>query len=461
MHRLARLPALALLLLLPSGGLAAQQLPGDSAIRAMIRERVESGASAGIVVGVIGADGASRVVAYGPQRAGGPPLDAKSVFEIGSVSKVFTASILADMDRRGEVTLDEPVAKLLPASVKVPSRDGRQITLEDLSTQTSGLPRMPDNFHPADPLNPYADYTVQQLYDFLSGYTLTRDIGSKFEYSNLGVGLLGHALSLRAGKSYEQLLKERITQPLGMTSTAVTFTPEMRSHLAVGHGASGQAVSNWDLPTLVGAGGIRSDMEDMLKFLRANMEAPAGSPIGDALALAHEPRREVGPGTMIGLNWFRITPFGDTIVWHNGETGGYHSFIGFEPQKKIGVVVLSNSNSSIDDIALHVLDSRIPLRPPAQPSKHTEITLPPQALDAFVGEYSLAPQFTITVTREGDHLVAQATGQPKFTLYAESPTGFFLKDVDAQITFVRGADGRVTGLVLHQGGNDTPGQKVK
>ena len=162
------------------------------------------------MVGVIEPQG-RRVVAYGSLNQGDPrPLNGDTIFEIGSVTKVFTSLLLADMVQRGEVALADPVAKYLPADVKVPERGGRVITLVDLSTHTSGLPRMPSNFHPKDPANPYADYTVEQLYQFLSSYQLTRDIGSQFEYSNLGGGLLGQALARRAGMDYEALVRSRI-----------------------------------------------------------------------------------------------------------------------------------------------------------------------------------------------------------------------------------------------------------
>src|SRR5437016_11097706 len=140
----------------------------------------------------------------------------------------------------GEVRLDDPVAKYLPSSVRVPSRNGRQITLLDLVTQSSGLPRMPSNFTPRDSMNPYADYSVQQLYAFLSSYQLTRDIGATYEYSNLGVGLLGHALALKAGTSYEQLVTRRVLIPLQMKETAITLTPALRARLALGHDGEGE-----------------------------------------------------------------------------------------------------------------------------------------------------------------------------------------------------------------------------
>jgi CubicO group peptidase (beta-lactamase class C family) len=197
--------------------------PSDAAIGAILQERVgKDQQSIGVVV-VVGDGAGSRLVAYG---ASGTPdnrkLDGDTVFEIGSITKVLTALILADMAERSEVAMTDPVVKYLPASVKVPEYQGKPITLLDLATYTSGLPNMSDNFAPKDPLNPFADYTVDQLYAFLSGYTLKYEPGTHYEYANLGFGLLGHALARRAGKSYEALLVERICDPLDLRSTRIT-----------------------------------------------------------------------------------------------------------------------------------------------------------------------------------------------------------------------------------------------
>jgi serine-type D-Ala-D-Ala carboxypeptidase/endopeptidase len=211
-------------------------IPSDSEIRNILVDRIDKDhQSVGIVVGIIEPTG-RRVVSYGKlAKDDKRSLDGDTVFEIGSVTKVFTSLLLADMVQRGEVALTDPVAKYLPPEVKVPQRGGRQITLQDLATHTSGLPRMPSNFTPKDPANPYADYTVEQMYQFLSGYQLTRDIGSQYEYSNLGGGLLGHALARRAGMDYEKLVQSRICEPLGMKSTAITLSPEMKTRMAAGY----------------------------------------------------------------------------------------------------------------------------------------------------------------------------------------------------------------------------------
>ena len=437
-------------------------LPSDSAVLAIIKQRVDEKRSAGIVVGLIGADGRTRVVAYGDPGPGQPPLDGNSVFEIGSISKVFTSTALASLVQDGTVKLDDPVQKYLPVAVHVPTRGGKVITLANLAEQNSGLPRMPTNFHPKDASNPFADYTVQQMYDFLSGYELPRDPGAQFEYSNFGVGLLGHVLSIAAGQPYEELERERVWKPLDMSHTAITFTPWMKEHLALGHDEQGKVVANWDLPTLAGAGAIRSTATDMLRFLDANLHPERGK-VERAMELTHHERAPAGPGTSIGLNWIIVHPGTGTIVWHNGGTGGYRTFVGFEPSQRTGVVVLTNSGGTgADDIGMHLLDPALPLTPKPQPMKvRTAIDLPASALTPYVGVYQLAPTFSIDITLADGVLSAQATGQPKFPLYAETPTDFFFKVVDAQVTFVRDAQGVVTGLVLHQGGANQPATKVK
>jgi D-alanyl-D-alanine-carboxypeptidase/D-alanyl-D-alanine-endopeptidase len=418
----------------------------------------ESKKAVGIVVGTIGPKG-REITAYGKlakDRPGTP--DGDTIFEIGSITKVFTSLLLADMVERGEVTLDTPVAKLLPPDVKIPSRNGKQITLLDLSMQVSGLPRMPSNFKPADMSNPYADYAPANLYEFLSGYTLTRDIGEKYEYSNLAVGLLGHALSVKAGMTYEQLLKKRIFDPLGMTSSTITLSDEQKKRLATGHDPALTPVHNWDLNALAGAGAIRSTANDMLKFLAANLEL-TDTPLKAAMRRMRSVNRETGtPDLQIMMAWHVWKKYGTEIVWHNGGTGGYRSFAGFDPAKKTGVVVLCNTFLDIDDIGRHILEPQWPVLKLTPPKK--EIPLDPKSLESYVGEYKVNPQFSIKITAEGAHLYAQATGQPRFELFGEKENEFFLKVVDAQISFVKDAAGKTTQLVLHQNGANVKGEKA-
>jgi D-alanyl-D-alanine-carboxypeptidase/D-alanyl-D-alanine-endopeptidase len=456
---LKRIVVVLSLVLLAHAGTAAV-LP-DNDIRAILADRIDvQRQGVGIVVGIIDPSG-RRTVAYASIKKGEGPVDANTVFEIGSVTKVFTSLLLADAVQRGEVALTDPVSKYLPPNVKVPERSGKTITLVDLATHTSGLPRMPTNFHPKDPGNPYADYSVAQLYEFLSSVELTRDIGSTYEYSNLGGGLLGHALAHRAGTDYETLVRTRILEPLGMKSTAITLSKAMMDRLAPGHDAGLYQVANWDIPTLAGAGALRSTANDLLTFLAANIGIEK-SPLAPSMAAMIAAHRPTGtPNLEIALGWHIWTRDGHEIIWHNGGTGGYRTWIGFDPKSRTGVVVLSNTSTSAgaDDIGLHLLDPAFPLLQPAK--QRQEVKVDATVLEKYTGRYQLAPNFIITITRDRDQLYAQATDQPRFEIFAESPREFFLKVVDAQLTFVVDANGLATSLVLHQNGNNTPGNRIE
>jgi serine-type D-Ala-D-Ala carboxypeptidase/endopeptidase len=439
----------------------APTLSTDAQIRDLLVERIDKQhQSIGIVVGLVDSTG-RRTISYGKFDTGdGRAVDGNTVFEIGSVTKVFTSLLLADMAQRGEVALTDPVAKYLPAGVKIQERNGRQITLEDLATHTSGLPRLPTNLSPKDSANPYADYSVEQLYQFLSGYQLTRDIGSQYEYSNLSGGLLGHVLARRAGMDYEKLVRSRICDPLGMKSTGITLSDEMKTRFAVGHDGSMQRVAYWDLPTLAGAGALRSTMNDMLTFVGANL-GYVKSPLAPAMAAMLDVRRPTGaPGLEIGLGWHILSRDGHEIVWHNGGTGGFRSFVGFERKAGIGVVVLSNAETpaGVDDIGQHLLNANAPLYQP--PKEHKQVAVDPKLFDGYVGQYQLAPSFVLTITRDGAQLFVQATGQPKLEIFPESERDYFLKAVDAQITFETDTQGKAAGLVLHQNGMNQPAKRL-
>ena len=439
------------------------QVPSDSEIRKILSDRIGSeNLGVGLVVGVIDAKG-RRVVSYGSlAKNDNRPLNGDTIFEIGSMTKVFTSLALMDMVQKGEVAVTDPIAKYLPATVKVPERNGRKITLEDLSTQSSGLPRLPSNFKPKDSSNPYADYTVEQLYQFLSGYQLTRDIGSQYEYSNLGVGLLGHVLALRAGMDYEAMVRSRICDPLGMSSTRVTLSPDMKARLAAGHNPNVIEVPNWDLPTLAGAGALRSSANDILTFLAANL-GYTETPLAAAMAGEGSIRRPAGsPDMQIAYAWHIQTKGENSIVWHNGGTGGYRTYMGYDPKSRVGVVVLSNISTepAPDDIGRHLLDASYPLQKAEPIKEHTEITVDPKSFDNYIGSYELAPNAIMAITRDGDQLFEQLATQEKFPLFPEGERKFFLKVVDAQVAFDTDAQGKATQLTLHQNGRDMVAKRI-
>jgi CubicO group peptidase (beta-lactamase class C family) len=442
-------------------------LPDADVIHKILERRIDQQKQAvGIVVGVIEPTG-RRVVSYGNlARGDSRTVDGGTIFEIGSISKLFTSLLLADMVERKEVALDDPAAKYLPETVTMPERGGRSITLLDLSTHSSGLPRLPSNLKPKDPRNPYADYGVDDLYQFLSRYTLRRDPGSEFEYSNLGGGLLGHILACRAGTDYESLIRSRITQPLGMTDTGITLSTSVTQRMASGHNAMLAPVANWDFQSLAGAGALRSSANDMLTFLEAVLGYKE-SPLAPAMKAMFEVRRAVAK-MGIGLAWTFLSAHGRNIAGHDGGTGGFRSWVGCDRADGVGVVVLSNASTSIGvvDIGIHLLDPKWALANPEAPTQHTEIPIDPQILDRYIGRYRATPSFILEITRDGDRLFAQAfvrlphqpsgdlIAAPKFELFAEGERRFFAKVTDKQVAFQADADGRATRLVLYRAGDE-------
>ena len=289
--------------------LMAQSTTND--LQALIDNRVNTAKKAvGIVAGTVDATGV-HIYAAGKtsNAANAEQPNGSTLFEIGSITKVFTSLLLADMIERGEVKADDAVSKYLPGNAEVPSRNGKQITLLNLSMQNSGLPRLPDNMKPADVQNPYVDYDGAKLLAFLASYRLTRDPGEKYEYSNLAVGLLGYALAQRAHMSYEELVRERIFKPLHMGNSTISLTAESRKRMAEGHDPSLKPVKNWDLDALAGAGAIRSTAEDMLKFLAANAGL-VDTPLKAAMERMRSVRSETGmPHLEIAMAWHIFSEF--------------------------------------------------------------------------------------------------------------------------------------------------------
>lgn len=330
-------------------------------VDATLKERVDVARDTlGLVTATIDS-GRPSVTAYGHSGTD-RPLDAETVFEIGSITKVLTSLLLADMVLRGELVMGDPAAKFLPASVKMPDFEGAPITLLDLATYTSGLPRMPSNFAPANWGNPYIDYTAERLYDYLSNHKLGHRPGTHYEYANLGFGLLGHILELRAGRSYEELVVSRICAPLGMEDTRITLSDSMRQRLSQGHSADLAAVSNWDFLALAGAGAFRSTANDLLKFLQFCLDPP-DTPLAAALKMTLAERRPRGEERDVALGWFVSSQFGDELIWKSGGTGGYAVLIGYSTKTRRNRILLSNAADYDANIALgtHLLNPAYPL----------------------------------------------------------------------------------------------------
>lgn len=326
-----------------------------------IRARVENEMNVGIVIAVIDKNG-PRFYSYGVKsKVSTEPVDENTVFEIGSVTKTFTALLFADMVKRGEVSMDDPLQKYLPSGITAPVINGASIKLVNLSNHTSALPRMPGNFNPANPLNPYADYTSKQMYDFLNELKLTRDIGSGYEYSNYGAGLLGEILATKRRLTYAAIMRNAIAKPLNMTSTSVVLTPVMKANLATGYN-EGVEVENWDFGSLAGAGAVRSTAADLAKYIAANMGTEK-TKLFPAMELTHQNSVPDGTVPMVGLGWHKVISNNKEIIWHNGGTGGYRAFVAFIKGGQRGVVVLSNSTAAVDDLGMHILNPESPLLP--------------------------------------------------------------------------------------------------
>jgi CubicO group peptidase (beta-lactamase class C family) len=320
---------------------------------------MRSGRRIGLVIGCL-QGGQQRVVGYGRVRTDAQDLpDGGTIFEIGSVTKVFTALLLADLAEQGMVGLDDPLAGYLPAWVRVPSVGGRQITLGDLASHAGGLPRDPKGMLRrwlGNRRNPYARLSVEELYAGLARTRLRRRPGERVRYSNLGAGLLGDALARAAGQPYEELVRERICLPLGMRDTVITPTGEQTARLAIGHTRRGRPAPPFEIPALVGAGGLRSTATDMLSLLRANLD-PAHSPLAPQIERTQLPGLPAAKRVEVGLGWLIARPpgVGGPVLWHNGGTGGFRSFVGAARETGTAVVVLSNTARSVDRLGLRLL----------------------------------------------------------------------------------------------------------
>ncbi|MEM6699842.1 MAG: serine hydrolase domain-containing protein, partial [Bacteroidota bacterium] len=278
--------------------------------------------------------------------------DSLSIYEIGSITKTMTGALLNLMVEKDEVEFDASIGEYLPDNLG--NWQGEQsITLEELSTHSSGLPRIPNNMMltaitNAD--NPYKNYKMEHLYKFLKKYEPNNRANRKCDYSNLGAGLLGHILALQADKSFEQLLEDELFSPLEMTNSTITFGEEHLKRLAPGHNPAGKPTSNWDIPTLAGAGAVRSNTLDMLKYIEANIKGSL------SLDATHHKRKQFDANHTIGLGWLTNVSDSDfPITWHNGGTGGYRTYAGFVKDQEIGVVVLSNTAIGVDQIGYLIL----------------------------------------------------------------------------------------------------------
>ena len=416
----------------------------DAEIRTILQDNVDGAQADGLVVGIVDERG-PRVISAGVMgTATTRPVDGDTLFRIGSITKLFTALLLQDMIERGEMKLDDTVQRYLPNSVKMPMRGGKQVTLFDLAAHTSGLPR-----EWSDVEGP--SHTIEQLYAKLSRCKLRHDPGTHYEYSNLGVALLGHVIALKAGRDYETLVVERICRPLGMDSTRITLSPPLEARLATGHGFAGRPVEKIRGQSLFpGAGSIKSTANDLLKFVAANLGL-IPSPLTPLMKKLHAVQ-QTSSRPRARLVWFEEAG----VLIHGGLVPGFRANLGFDPARRRGVVILANCSSSRvpPGLLMPLLDNRSP-RPPKVASIDQGL------LDNYVGLYQFAgPTRSASILfaqRIADRLVLQVwngqppypMGFPTFEVFPQSQTVFYNHLNGIRITFVRDAGGRVNKLILN------------
>jgi CubicO group peptidase (beta-lactamase class C family) len=411
----------------------------DQEIKTMLRDSIEiDQQTVGLAVGIVDEQGA-RVICHGKlDNNTDRDVNGDTLFAIASITKVFTALLLQDMVERGEMKLDDPVQKYLPDSVRMPTYQGKEITLLHLATHTSALPRDSSG----------------DLYPFLSSCKLQRAPGTQKEYSNLGVGLLGHVIARKAGKDYETLVLERICQPLGMNDTCITVPPELKARSSAGHAMPGHRVqesasahnTNALAPSLRGAGSIRSTANDLLKFVSA-YAGLTPSPLSSVMQKAME---------------FHLLESGEKrpLVWesdgevfeHGGLVKGHEAALAFDAKKRRGVVVLSNCGNT--SIFVPTVWRGLLADCPPKPANTTPAN--PALYDDYAGLYEFGKGGTrVSVRHENDRLVLQTLGKPgqcvrcsSYEVFSQPESVFCNAFWQIQVKFVSASAGQAPKLVL-------------
>lgn len=439
---------------LPTDGMGQQAIPED--IKANIRSRVNNGENQNIIVGVLDEKG-KHFYSYGHISDKNKIAPKKyTLYEIGSVSKTFTSLALAKAVVDGELSLTDPLKEHIPASVELTPFEDQDIQLLHLANHHSGLIRMPDNMPFSDPNNPFVDYTPDLMWEFLAEHTLRRAPNAKYEYSNYAMGMLGYILANKKEMDFDGLIVSEICTPMKMVDTKEKLNADQLLRISPGHTGSKQ-VKNWDFDALAGAGSIRSSASDMLTYLMYQMEFMTAPGLTEAIRLSHKATASTGGDSQdsVALGWHIKHGEGTRLIWHNGQTAGYHSFLGFDKANKRGIVVLSNNSLSIDDIGLHFLNPEVPLKEIKELAK-----VGVETLDGYVGIYEIQPGLEVKVRREKLQLSVQMTGQPQFEIYPETQTRFFLKVVDAQLEFNQDEKGETESITMFQNGGKTTAKRT-
>ncbi len=454
----------------------AQAQPTDERIREILTTGIDSEQRAvGMAAIVVNGEQVRIVTAGHTALDRATPVTADTLFEIGSISKTFTATLLADMVLRGEVKLNDPVEKYLPQELrglKLRDHSGAPIQLVDLATHRSGLPRLPDNMPNGTRNDPYVDYREHELLQFLKsrevlletdGGKTTRKRDERFEYSNLGYGLLGYVLGRAAKTSYPELLQKRVLTPLGLTATWLDVPRAEEGRYSNGHYLDGDTLRrarHWRFDVIAPAGALVMSARDIGRYAQAASGA-IDTPLREAFRLA---QRKYGDGMMPmnpqGLAWILVPLNGRTVYTHGGMTGGFTSSLWVDPERKTAIAVLSNAGGKTpDDIALHLLEPSIPIKAVVRPQ--TAIAVEAKTLEPYVGSYRLAPGFDVAIRLRDGRLFAQATGQGEFELFAKSPTTFFARVTELEIVFADVKAGKAASFAITQGGGTRTAARIE
>ena len=413
---------------------APRPAPGDpvgshrALVDAQVRPLLEAELVSGIVVGIYEA-GKQEIYGFGVGPGGKAP-DGNTLFELGAVTKTYTALMLADSVQRREVDLDGPVAELLPPGVTAPTKDKVSITLRELAVHSAGLPAQPPSL--GNGPDPYGRYGESELYQDLVRTQLEARPGERIFYSDYGYGLLGHVLGRKIGGGYAAALTHRVLGPLRLADTFLRVPPAAAARRAPGTNEDLATVPPWTFDAMAGTGALVSTVRDQLAFVAAEIDATLGSHgvLRNAMRLTQEPQLEAR-GENEGLGW-QIDTAGR--YWHSGATGGFHSFIGFDPKAQRGLVVLASTNTGVvDQLAgrLYHLLSGETVKPLVFPDA--------KELATYVGSYDFGGT-KLQITQHGKRLYIEGPGEPKFRMVPISEHELWIERLKAVVTFEREGD---------------------
>jgi D-alanyl-D-alanine-carboxypeptidase/D-alanyl-D-alanine-endopeptidase len=416
--------------------------PHKAAVAAQVKPYLDGQILSGLVIGLYDA-GKIEIYGFGKGPGDKPPTG-DTLYELGSITKIYTSLLLADAVQRKEVQLEQPLADLVPPGVTVPTRDQKVITLKHLVLHSSGLPRLPGSIRP-DATDPYGKYSDDMLLQDLIQANLDNPPGEQIVYSNFGVGLLGFVLGKKIGGGYGKALEERILKPLALTSTFISVPAAAGPRRATPTNDDLAPVPAWTwTDALAGAGALTSSARDQLKLIDAELDAAAGSKstLRGAMRFTQEEQLADRPSENSGLGWV-IDPGGRLI--HNGGTTGSRSFIGFDPKTRRGIVVLASTGSSLVDrlggLMFDVLENTAK-PPPALPTA--------AQLAVYAGSYDFTGT-KLAIVVANNRLYIEGPGEPRHRLVPLTDVAFWIEALQAVAFFHK--DGEVVKQVVFQVGD--------